>query len=115
MYFILRDPYFGPSGSVGDIMRTVSDTAPGTAILTWGTIILECVIGVLLLSSWHWKKYALALIVTLHLGIAICLGLWSFALVMMGTGTVAAYRLRSRPHATLSANAQPRSTPAPVT
>lgn len=93
MYFIVRDPYFGATGVVGDVLRSVTDVPAGTALLTWGTIVLECALAVLLILPSRWKQYALVGVTVLHVGIAVSLGLWSFSLIMVGVACVAAYKL----------------------
>lgn len=97
MYFIVRDPYFGSTGLVGIVLRAFTDVPLGSALLTWGTIVVECSIAVLFLLPSHCKQYALFGVVILHIGIAIALGLWSFSAIMIGTAFVAAYRLEPAP------------------
>lgn len=103
MYFIVRDPYFGASGFVGEIMRWFTNFPVGTAALTWGTIVAECLIATFFILPAAWKKYALVLVVTLHLGIAVALGLWSFSIVMIGVAVVACYPPTSFSRAEISA------------
>ncbi len=61
----------------------------GTALLTWGTISLETAAGVLVLSRPRRRQGALVLVVALHVGILLAIGLWSFAIIMIGAVTVA--------------------------
>lgn len=91
LYFIVRDPYFGASGPVGDILQWFTNYPGGTSLLTWGTIFTECLIATLFLLPSAWKQYALVLVIALHLGIAGALGLWSFSIVMVGAAIVACY------------------------
>lgn len=93
MYFIVRDPYFGATGVVGAVLRSLTDIPAGTALFTWGTIVLECVLAILLILPSRWKQYAFVGVAVLHLGIAVALGLWSFSLIMVGVACVATYRL----------------------
>lgn len=95
LYYVLRDPYFGASGALGSILRWITDQPVGTAVLTWGTPVIECGIAIFFLAPSRNKPYALAGVIILHLGIAVVLGLWSFSLVMIGAATVAIYALRS--------------------
>lgn len=95
MYFIIRDPYFGASGIAGDATRWLTNYPAGASLFTWGTILLECLIATFFLLPTVWKRYALTLVVVLHLGIAIVLGLWSFSFVMVGAAFVACYPPRS--------------------
>ncbi|TFB87272.1 hypothetical protein E3O44_09105 [Cryobacterium algoricola] len=96
MYYVIRDPYFGASGLLGSLMNWVTQIPLGSAVLTWGTCILECAIGVFFLSKSRYKRYALVGVIVLHLGIAVTIGLWSFSLTMIGTAMVAAYTLSTR-------------------
>lgn len=97
LYYVLRDPYFGASGTFGSILRWITDQPVGTAVLTWGTPFIECAIAIFFLAPSRFKRYALAGVIVLHLGIAIALGLWSFSLVMIGAATIASYTLRPAP------------------
>ena len=106
MYFIVRDPYFGASGPVLSFLGWLTNMPLGSAALTWGTIVLETLIATLFLLPAKWKRYALVLVILLHGGIAITLGLWSFSLTMIGTAVVAAYTLRPQPVDTGDARAR---------
>lgn len=95
MYYIVRDPMFGTAGIVGGILRYVTDIPIGSAALTWGTIVLECCIATAFLCVASVKRYGLVVVILLHTGIAVAMGLWSFALVMIATAMVASYQLES--------------------
>ncbi len=95
MYYILRDPYFGATGAIGGVLKAVSASPLGTALLSWGTILTEILIALLFLLPWRWKKIGLVLAVGLHLGIAVVMGIWSFSLTMIGLVLIAAYSLRT--------------------
>ena len=90
MYYVTREHFFGATGFVGEIMRAVTDTAWGTAALTWGTILVETLIAVCILGTVRLRKVAVLLAVALHVGIIVVLGLWSFGIVMCGAVLVAA-------------------------
>ncbi|UAJ79157.1 hypothetical protein IT072_18430 [Leifsonia sp. ZF2019] len=96
MFYITRDPMFGSVGVVGDVLHWFTALPIGTALLTWGTIIAEVSFAVLFLCPAPLKKYGLIGAITLHLGIGVIMGLWSFALTMIGTAVVAAHTLRPR-------------------
>jgi antimicrobial peptide system SdpB family protein len=100
LFYITRDPMFGSVGIVGDFLHWFTCAPAGTALLTWGTIIAEVAFGVLFLAPAPIKKYGLVGAVVLHLGIGLVMGLWSFALAMIGTAVVAAYTLRESSHPT---------------
>lgn len=90
MYYVTREHFFGATGFVGDIMRAITDTAFGTATLTWGTVLVESLIAVCILGTVRLRRVAVILAVALHVGIIIVLGLWSFGIVMCGAVFVAA-------------------------
>lgn len=93
MFYITRDPMFGAAGAVGSTLHWFTSFPLGTALLTWGTIVLECTLAILFLCPSRLKRYALAGAIILHLGIAVSMGLWSFSLVMVGTAIAASYSL----------------------
>ncbi|MDJ0376260.1 sporulation-delaying protein SdpB family protein [Cryobacterium sp. PH31-L1] len=90
MHYVVRDPSFGASGPAGLLARGITNTAVGTAAVTWGTIVLEVAVGVLILAGPRARRWALSLVIALHLGIIIVIGLWSFAGIMMGAVIIAA-------------------------
>ncbi|MFJ3385344.1 MULTISPECIES: sporulation-delaying protein SdpB family protein [unclassified Curtobacterium] len=96
MYYIVRDPMFGGVGPLGSVLAAVTANPLGSAVLTWGTILAECSIAVAFLLPHRFKRYGLLGVIVLHAGIALIMGLWSFALVMVGTAVVASYDLRPR-------------------
>lgn len=90
LYYVVRDPSFGASGPVGEALRTVTSTPLGVATLTWGTIVTEAGLAVLLLMGPRARRVALTAALVLHVGIIVGIGLWSFALIMIGSVWVAA-------------------------
>lgn len=90
MYYIVRDPSFGAVGPVGGLMRWVTSSPLGVAALTWGSIMVEIAIAVLLLHRGKARVLALVLSVALHTAIIATIGLWSFGLVMIGAMVIAA-------------------------
>ena len=89
LYYVVRDPSFGASGMTGDVARALTEIPLGTAVLTWGTIALEVAVGALLLGGPEARRVALGLVIALHVGIIVFVGLWSFAVVMVGAVLVA--------------------------
>lgn len=59
------------------------------ALMTWGGIVIELLIGVLILGPHRWRERALGLDILLHSFIIATMGLWSFGLIMIGTAVVA--------------------------
>jgi antimicrobial peptide system SdpB family protein len=96
MYYVIRDPSFGASGLVGSIFQAVTYNPVGTALLTWGTIIGEVLLAVLLLMGPAHRRVALLLAALLHIGIVLAIGLWSFAAIMIGAVVIAAAPQRAR-------------------
>jgi hypothetical protein len=61
--------------------------------MTWGALVVELLIAVCILGSDRWRKVGLALDILLHGSIILLMGLWSFALVMIGCSVVASMPL----------------------
>ncbi|MEU7165131.1 sporulation-delaying protein SdpB family protein [Streptomyces morookaense] len=89
-FYVLRSPLFGVAGPLKSLMLWASDNSLIEAGMTWGAIIIEIVIAVFLLSSTRWRRTAFVLDVALHVSIIVTMGLWSFALIMMGSAAIAA-------------------------
>ncbi|WP_259179157.1 sporulation-delaying protein SdpB family protein [Mycetocola sp. BIGb0189] len=90
MFYISRQHFFGATGFVGDLLKSVTNVPLGTAALTWGTIIIEVLIAVLILGTTPLRRVSVILAIVLHVGIIIALGLWSFGLIMCGAVIIAA-------------------------
>jgi antimicrobial peptide system SdpB family protein len=89
-FYILRDPFFGASGPIGDLMRGLSDSAVVTVGMTWGAIVVELCIAVLILCGPTSRSIAFGLSIALHGAIIATIGLWSFGLVMIAAVGIAA-------------------------
>lgn len=82
LYYWLSDPSFGPAPWLRAIVLPVAATSVGGALLTWGPIALEFSLAVaLVLDRSRWRFLLLAGI-GFHVGIAVLMGLVSFALAM---------------------------------
>jgi antimicrobial peptide system SdpB family protein len=82
LYYWLNDPTFGTPLWLRDFLRPVLSAGPVVAALTWGTIALEFALAVgLFLPKRRWKPLLVGGL-TLHAGIAVLMGLSSFALAM---------------------------------
>ncbi|MGW5481533.1 hypothetical protein [Streptomyces sp. NPDC004008] len=57
--------------------------------MTWGALVVELLIAVCILGSDRWRKVRLVLDILLHGSIILLMGLWSFALVMVGCSIIA--------------------------
>lgn len=90
LYYVVRDPSFGATGLLGDLLKWWTYLPIGTASLTWGTVLVEMAIAVLVLGGRRCRRIALALAVCLHAAIFLAIGLFSFAIVMVGAMSIAA-------------------------
>ena len=84
IYYWLRDPMFGPAGPLREVTDVMMLNPVLVASVTWGTLILEFLLGISLFLSQRTKFVLLPLGVVFHLGIAVTMGLWTFAFAMWG-------------------------------
>lgn len=81
VYYYFNDPMLGVNSMLHTILSPLM-TSSAVAFITWGTIVVEVVLAAgLFAQKNHWKMF-LALGVSLHIGIAFVLGLYSFSLIM---------------------------------
>lgn len=90
VYYVARMEYFGAAGLFDELFRTLT-AIPAIALLsTWGTIVLEVVLGLLILVN---RKsagaMAIAVCAFIHVWIAAMIGILSFATIMVGAVVVA--------------------------
>jgi len=78
VYYFTQDPIFG-----SDLLSILSATN-FVLLFTWGTILLEFVLGGCLFMSYSLKRYFLPLAFFFHLSIAFSFGLFSFMFSMLG-------------------------------
>ncbi|MGV0111796.1 sporulation-delaying protein SdpB family protein [Arthrobacter sp. CP30] len=110
VYYVTRMEYFGVTGPLASLMREVTAIPLLAVAATWGTMITELAIAVLILCSRSWQRLAFILAAALHIMIILMIGLGSFGLVMIG-GVLAATSLawnttsfrRSAPYPDMSA------------
>lgn len=84
MYYWMSDEIFGPAGW----LRPAIDFAVGNQalllLLTWMPLVIEFLLALSLLLP-QWTRWSLLFLgATLHISIALIIGLWSFSLVMVG-------------------------------
>lgn len=84
MYYWMSDEIFGPAAW----LRPAIDFAVGNplllSLLTWMPLVIEFLLALSLLLP-QWTRWGLLLLgATLHISIALIIGLWSFSLVMVG-------------------------------
>ncbi|MGH1525040.1 sporulation-delaying protein SdpB family protein [Leifsonia sp. L25] len=89
-YYYVRSLMFGASGWIGAVMLEVTKVPLLVASLTWGAIVIEIAIAVLILGPAKWRRWAVLADLLLHGFIVLTIGLWSFAGVMVGTVLIAA-------------------------
>ncbi len=87
-YYFVRDGMFGVAEPFSFFVE-LTKIPVITAGMTWGAIVLEIVIALLYLTSFKWRRVALPLDILLHSMIIITIGLWSFALIMIGSSFIA--------------------------
>jgi antimicrobial peptide system SdpB family protein len=87
IFSIVRSPDYGAPQFVRAML------GPGAswliAGLTWGTVAVELAIAVTVLATRRMRAYALVLAIGLHLAIGATMGLVSFAVIMIGSLTIA--------------------------
>ncbi|MFJ8894936.1 sporulation-delaying protein SdpB family protein [Leifsonia sp. NPDC102414] len=82
VYYWLRDPMFGPAGALRPLTEWLMAKPVPVAAATWGTLLLEFALGIAIFLPTRARRILLPIGVALHLGIAITMGLWSFAFTM---------------------------------
>lgn len=89
-YYFLRDNMFGVARPWDSLFLSMSKNSVVVVALTWGALVIELAIGVCVLASDRWRKAALVMDIALHGSIILTMGLWSFAMVMIGSAIVCA-------------------------
>ncbi|WP_331254334.1 sporulation-delaying protein SdpB family protein [Streptomyces halstedii] len=92
---------FGAPGPLQPLVNPVLASPLGVALLTWVPLVIEIGLAasLLLAQRWRWRLFAAG--VLFHLSIAVMMGLWSFALAMIGGLVVLCLPLGSHLHVTL--------------
>lgn len=89
IYYDLLSPMFGSTGLRQEIALTLISSGPFLMFVTWGTIFAEIFIAFSIFGPTWTKIIAVFLAVTLHLLIAVFLGIVSFSIVMIGAAVFA--------------------------
>lgn len=84
LYYWMTDPLFGLPGWAEGFMRPVLLSPYGVQALTWGPLMVEFAMFCGLFASRGVRPWLLITGVMFHLGIGTFMGLWSFALAMIG-------------------------------
>lgn len=82
MYYWMRDTMFAPAGYLRPFTDAITLAPVPLALLTWGTLVLEAALAIAIVLPRRVKLVLLPLGLALHLGIAVMMGLWSFAFAM---------------------------------
>ncbi|MGW2270224.1 sporulation-delaying protein SdpB family protein, partial [Streptomyces yangpuensis] len=82
LYYWINNYAFGAPGWLRPALNAVVDNPLGVAALTWGPLVLEIVLAAALLLPQRVRWMLLPAGVLFHLGIAVVMGLWSFAFAM---------------------------------
>jgi antimicrobial peptide system SdpB family protein len=90
MYNIAFDPSFGMPVTVRRAASVAVGPYPLIALLTWSVVAIELGVAVLALGNLRMRRFGLVLVVALHMGIVVVLGLFSFGLTMIAA-VAAAY------------------------
>ncbi|MFF3510799.1 sporulation-delaying protein SdpB family protein [Streptomyces sp. NPDC002573] len=88
-YYFLRDNMFGVAKPWDGPLLALSKYPLIVIGMTWGALVVELLIAVCILGSDRWRKVGLVLDILLHGSIILLMGLWSFALVMIGCSILA--------------------------
>ncbi|MGW5250221.1 sporulation-delaying protein SdpB family protein [Streptomyces sp. NPDC004129] len=87
-YYFLRDNMFGVAKPWDGPLLALSKYPLVVIGMTWGALVVELLIAVCILGSDRWRKVGLVLDILLHGSIILLMGLWSFALVMIGCSII---------------------------
>ncbi|MDQ4501983.1 hypothetical protein RBS12_06585 [Sinomonas sp. ASV322] len=74
---------FGFSTPVRNLLGFILDSDMGVSILTWSVLALEFTLAIALVIPRRFRPHLFLLAVLLHGGIALFMGLWSFAIAMI--------------------------------
>lgn len=84
LYYWMTSPITGSPAWLDPIVNPIITSAAGVSALTWGTMLLELVLGLaLVLPRWTWRPLLLGGLL-LHASITVAIGLLSFSLAMAG-------------------------------
>jgi antimicrobial peptide system SdpB family protein len=84
LYYWLLDPTLGAANWLSPLLRWLLLNSAFVAFLTWSVLALETLLFMGLVAPKSWRKWLLVGGLTLHAGIIVIHGLWSFGLTMFG-------------------------------
>ncbi|MBT2543464.1 hypothetical protein J7E99_22875 [Streptomyces sp. ISL-44] len=82
LYYWINNYAFGAPGWLRPALNMVAENPVGVAALTWGPLVLEIALAAALLMPQKVRWALLPAGMLFHLGIAVVMGLWSFAFAM---------------------------------
>ncbi|MFJ4285907.1 sporulation-delaying protein SdpB family protein [Paenarthrobacter nicotinovorans] len=82
LYYI-GSGFFGPSGALKDAFALLTDNPVISLAMSWGALLIELLLAVTLLTPVKYRLVLFVLGVSLHTGIALFLGIWSFQVAML--------------------------------
>ncbi|MFE1384362.1 sporulation-delaying protein SdpB family protein [Streptomyces sp. NPDC058740] len=91
-YYVARMENFGAAGLFADLFRWATGIPVIALLSTWGTILAELLIALLLLRRASRQVWAALISMTLHLLIILQIGIVSFGFIMVGAVLCAASR-----------------------
>lgn len=89
VYYDLSHPMFGANQTVSWLLQPFINNGLVVQILTWGTMVVEVFIAFAIFGSKRAKATAWVLAFSLHIGIAIFMGIVSFSIAMITVATFA--------------------------
>lgn len=93
LYYIVRGEFFGTANFLQDLVFSLTSIPILALALSWGTIILECLIAGSVLSKRPVvQTVGFVACAMLHVGIIAFIGIWSFALAMIFSVMIAGSR-----------------------
>ncbi|MGR0158442.1 sporulation-delaying protein SdpB family protein [Paenarthrobacter nitroguajacolicus] len=81
LYYI-GSGFFGPSGTLKDAFALLSENPLISIGMTWGALLIELLLAVTLLTPTRYRLVWFSLGCSLHIGIALFLGIWTFKIAM---------------------------------
>ncbi|MET4540712.1 antimicrobial peptide system SdpB family protein [Arthrobacter bambusae] len=94
LYYI-GSGFFGPSGTLKDAFALLSEIPLISIGMTWGALLIELLLAVTLLTPTRYRPVWFCLGFSLHFGIALFLGIWSFQMAMLGALAVLTVPVKS--------------------
>lgn len=91
VYYVSRMEYFGAGGLFANLFRDILSVPLFALASTWGTIVMEVLIAILIVSNRsRFAKIALLISAFIHVWIALMIGIISFAFIMVASVMAAA-------------------------